>query len=131
MKLYRSMMPDIDGLPLIGQSARRLGVRALDQQPNNDVVASIASDVINPDDGGMSVAPDDPAMLPPLRRPQLLGGRGKDPVWEFDTDDLGMELQYRQDGPTHGLIEPARPMTLAEFEKALAATRAKWKRHTG
>ncbi len=79
----------------------------------------------------MSEAPNDPANLPPLRRPPSLGGTGKDPIWEIDTADLGPNLQARQDGKTHVLIEPAHPMTLAEFEDALAATRSKWVRHTG
>jgi hypothetical protein len=60
-----------------------------------------------------------------------LGGKGKDPVWEIDTDDLGADLQFRQDSRTHGLLEPARPMALDEYEQALAATREKWVRHTG
>ncbi|MDB5309351.1 MAG: hypothetical protein JWO38_3553 [Gemmataceae bacterium] len=79
----------------------------------------------------MSTAPTDPMNLPPFRRPAVLGGRGKDPVWVIDTDDLDPNLQFRQDSPTHGLIEPAGPMTLEEYEQALAATAAKWVRHTG
>jgi hypothetical protein len=130
VKLYRAMTPDIDGKPQIGQSARKLGVRALDQAPNNDVDAAVAADVVTPGKG-MSVAPNAPANLIPLRRPIVLGGRGKDPAWEIDTDDLGPDLRFTQDSPTHGLIEPAHPMTLAEFEQALAATRAMWVRHTG
>ena len=79
----------------------------------------------------MSAAPDAPENLPPLRRPPALGGKGKDPVREIDGDDLGPELQFRQDSRTHALIEPARPVTLAEYEQALMATWAKWVRHTG
>ena len=56
---------------------------------------------------------------------------GKDPVWEIDTDDLGPSLQYVQDQPTHGVVGPKRPMTLAELEQALAATRAQWVRVIG
>jgi hypothetical protein len=80
----------------------------------------------------MSVAPDDPANLAKNRRPpQVNGGRGKDPVWEIDTDELGPDLQFHQDKPTHGTITPARPMTLDEYEAVLAATRLKWIRHAG
>jgi len=79
----------------------------------------------------MSIAPDDPKFLPPFRRPSELGGRGKDPVWVIDTDDLGPDLQFRQDTPTHGMIEPNRPMTLAEYERALESTRTKWIRAVG
>jgi len=129
VKLYRAMAPDIDGLPQVGRSARKLGVRALDQAPHNDVDAADATDIVTPGKG-MSVGPNDPANLIPLRRPIVLGGRCKDPAWEIDTDNLGPDLQFTQDSPKHGLIEPARPMTLAEFEQALTATRDKWVRHT-
>jgi hypothetical protein len=79
------------------------------------------------------VAPDDPGNLPPLRRPPILGGSGKDPAREIDTYDLGPDLQFRPDPDNtgHGFIEPARPMALAEYEQALAVTREKWVRHTG
>jgi hypothetical protein len=80
----------------------------------------------------MSVAPLDPANLPKNRRPRAVNnGTGKDPVWEIDSDDLGPDLRFNQDKPRHGLIEPARPMTFAEYEQALAATREKWVRHIG
>jgi hypothetical protein len=72
----------------------------------------------------MSVAPDDPMNLPPVRRPKALGGTGKDPVWYIDIDLLGADLAFIQDKPTHGLIAPSRSMTLDDFEKALAATQA-------
>ena len=81
---------------------------------------------------GMSAVPDDPANLAKNRRPpQANGGIGKDPVWVMDTGDLGPDLQYEQDAPTHGLVAPARPMTLAEYEAALHAMREKWVRHIG
>jgi hypothetical protein len=37
-------------------------------------------------------------------------------------------LQFRLDSPTHGLIEPARPMSIDEFQKALEATKPFWKK---
>jgi hypothetical protein len=131
VKLYRAMTPAADGLPQVSRSARSLGVRTPDESNRPDVTATDPADIIQPGTGGMSTAANDPANLPPLRRPTALGGTGKDPVWELDTDDLGPDLQARQDGKTHVLIEPARAMTLDEFEQALTATRAKWVRHTG
>ncbi|MCE9567347.1 MAG: hypothetical protein K8U57_35550 [Planctomycetes bacterium] len=133
MKIYRSMTPDVDGMPVVGRSARALGIRTPIEAGSGDPdVTAIASDeIIQPGMGGMSVAPDDPANLPPFRRPAVLGGRGKDPVLVIDTSDLGPDLQFRQDSAKHGLIEPARPMTLTEFELALASTRAKWVRYAG
>ena len=80
----------------------------------------------------MSAAPDEPANLPKNRRPpQVNAGTGKDPVWEIDTDELGPNLHYYQDGPTHGVIGMKEPMTLDELEQALAATRARWLRVIG
>jgi hypothetical protein len=78
----------------------------------------------------MSAAPRGPANLPRNRRPpQINGGTGKDPVWEID--DLGPNLQYLHDKLTHGVVGPNQPMTLAELEQALAATRARWVRVIG
>ena len=51
-------------------------------------------------------------------------------MWEIDTADLGPDLRARQDSTAHVLVEPASPMTLAEFELALEATRTKWVLHT-
>jgi hypothetical protein len=131
VKIYRAMTPDNDGLPRVGRSARQLGVRPLDQLPHNDVSAAAPDDLVNPGEG-MSAAPQDPANLPRNRRPpQVNGGTGKDPVWEIDTDDLGPYLRYMQDKRTHGVVGPKQPMTLTEFEQALAATRARWVRVIG
>jgi hypothetical protein len=127
VKLYRAMTPDNDGLPRVGSSARELGVRGLDKAPNNDVDATLPTDTVRPGKG-MSVAPLDPGNLAKNRRPPEVGdGTGKDPVWVLDSDDIGAELRFNQDKPTHGLLEPARPMTKAEFDRAIAATRDRWK----
>jgi hypothetical protein len=74
----------------------------------------------------MSVVPDDPAFLPRGRRPMSLGGVGPDPVWWIELDALGPDLVFRLDNPPHGLVEPAREMTLQQFQVALAATRRQW-----
>jgi hypothetical protein len=131
VKLYRAMKVSADGLPEVGPTARSLGVRAADQAPHNDVPAAAPTDSITPGTGGMSVTPNDPMNLPKQRRPAALGGTGKDPVWEIDDADLGSGLQFRQDKPTHGLIEVKDEMALADYEQALAATRDKWKRVVG
>jgi hypothetical protein len=129
MKLYRAMMKGDDGLPVVGRSSRRLGVRtSADVLPNvePDVTAIDPDDIMNPASGGISTAPNDVMNLPPLRLPVHLGGRGRDPVWYIDASDLGPDLTARQDSPTHAMIEPSRSMTLAEYEAAITETRAKW-----
>src|SRR5438876_870665 len=74
--LYRSMKEDREGKPEVGRSARKLGVR-----PGIDIVVEPDGTVVG-GAGGMSVAPDSPANLPPHRRPPGHAGTGKDPVWE-------------------------------------------------
>jgi hypothetical protein len=76
----------------------------------------------------MSVAPDHPANLHPLRRPPAYGGAGKDPVWCIALHLLGNDLRFRQDTATHGLIEPARIMALDDLRRALEATKPLWKK---
>jgi hypothetical protein len=114
-------MTDDAGLPKVGRSARTLGVR-LDKDISPDEHGNV-----RPQTGGLSVAPDDPRRLHPVRRPPTLGGRGRDPVWALDATRLPAMLEYRADVPErHGLIEPARRMLLADYETALAGTRPLW-----
>ncbi len=74
----------------------------------------------------MSVVPDNPMDLPDHRRPPRFGGTGKDPLWGIDTAALGVDVIFRQDKPTHGLLEPVREMSLGEFQQALADLASKW-----
>lgn len=109
-----------DGKPRVGTSGSMLGVRPTD--PNNmnpvavfDVDAVNDSDLVQPGNG-LSTSPDPNARQP--RRNQA--------VFEIETDDLGPDLKPNHDKPNHCLLEPARPMTLGEYQQALAATRDLW-----
>ena len=62
-RLYRSMSEGRDRRPQVGRSPRALGVR-----PGIDILVGADSTVVG-GEGGMSVAPDSPANLPPHRRP--------------------------------------------------------------
>lgn len=117
--VYRAMREDPAGSPVVGPTARTLGVR-----PQVDV--PVVAGQVQPNTGGMSVAPDRPENLHLLRRPPRYGGSGKDPVWCLRTDQLGADLQFRQDSATHGLIEPARVMLLDEFQRRLEDTKPLW-----
>lgn len=117
--IYRSMIEE-GGYPKPGDTARTLGVRL-----GVDISAGPSGFVV-PGTGGMSVAPMTPLNLPVHRRPRILGGTGKDPVWGTHSSLLLPKLMFRQDSPTHGLVEPAMPMPFAEFQKALSETRERW-----
>lgn len=116
MKLYRVMKLAADGKPQVGTSGSMLGVRPTD--PNNavpDVTAVSDADTVHPGEG-LSTSPDPNARQP--RRNQA--------VFEIESDELGADLKPNHDKPNHCLIEPARPMTLAEYQQALADTRDLW-----
>ena len=125
VQLYRAMKESAGGFPEIGASARTLGVR-----PGVDVPAWNAGDSLQPRQGGLSVSPDDPMNLPYFRRPPALQGVGKDPVWSIADLELGPDLIYRPDPAQagHGFVEPARSMTLNEYQDALAQTQGRWKK---
>lgn len=97
--------------------------------PTPDILAIDPADPVNPGDGGMSVAPDNPAHLQKHRRPVSLGGIGLDPVWYIEASDLVALLEFRQDKSTHGVIQPRQTMSRQKFEDALAQTRTHWHLH--
>lgn len=114
-----------NGLPLVGQTARYLAVR-----PGVDLPVDRDGSV-EPGTGGMSVSPPPVENLHPLRLPRELGGVGKDPILEMDTDELPEALAYRPDPENpagHGFVEPARRMPFEDYERALRATRPLWRR---
>ncbi len=124
-QLFRAMKESPSGLADAGDNARALGIR-----PGIDVPAIKPDDIVRPGQGGLSVSPDDPLSLPVFRRPPEFQGVGKDPVWAITPAELGPDLCYRPD-PTstdHGFIEPARPMPLGEYQRALARTQARWRK---
>ncbi len=126
-RLFRAMKEGAEGLPEEGESARALGIR-----PGIDVLAGKPEEVVRPGQGGLSVSPDDPLNLPAFRRPPEYQGVGKDPVWTITAAELGPDLSYRPDPASagHGFIEPARPMTLGDYRRALTRTRSLWRRAT-
>ena len=118
------MQRDDNGGPVVGESARRLGARPeIDIEPD-------AESLVQPASGGMSVSPGHPGNLPRHRKPPEWGGTGLDRVWEIPEEELGDGLVYRPDPDRpdiHGFVEPAWPMTFAEYQGALAETQLKWR----
>lgn len=77
----------------------------------------------------MSVTPDDPARLPLHFRPISMGGAGALPVFALNLEMLGNDLSYRADPKKpskHGFIEPAAPVHVEEYQRALARTAPAW-----
>ncbi len=135
--LYRAMKSGTNNKPLIGDSARYLGVKKGRDikvtekrvQPNTGGISVEIREIVQPNKEGMSVTPDIPSNLPCHRRPPELGGTGKDPVWQIDAEILNdCELQYRPDPDkaTHGFIEPIREMLFSEYQTALGMTQTMW-----
>jgi hypothetical protein len=115
---------DLDGLPLVGKTARFLAAR-------QDVDIPVNEDgTVGPGMGGTSVSPPPITNLHPLRLPREHGGNGKDPVFELETDKLPSELAYRPDPANpegHGFLEPSRPMPFEDYERTIHATRQFWR----
>jgi len=121
--LYRSMKINVNGLPVVGATARTLGIR-------EDIDILVMEGQVKPNTGGMSVSPPPPSNLPTHRRPAKFGGTGKDPLWEINVNCLSVfQLQYRPDPHQpnkHGFIEPITEMPLEEYQQAIVATLHEW-----
>ncbi len=124
-RLFRGIKESGRGGPESGESARTLGVR-----PGIDVPARTPDGLVEPGQGGLSVSPGTPLNLPSHRRPPGFGGVGRDPIWVLPAEDLGPDLSYRPDpvDSGHGFVEPARPMTLGDYQLALSRTRDLWRK---
>ena len=125
--LYRSMEADADGLPVLGRSARRLGVRI----GSTDDDIPVINDRVHALNGGMSVAIDDPTALPHWRRPAAFQGTGRGLVMfglELDTLlDTPLALRVDRKNSSHGFIEPVRSLPIDEYEQYLGETRGHWR----
>lgn len=137
-KAYRPMRGD-NGRPQLGESASTLGVRV----PTD--IAQDAHGNVSPDGNhGMSVRPSIDALLEeaaafvpkrykekdPLRFRNAAGsnslivfriGKGS-----FCRAPIGEKLTLSPDRPNHGVIEPARTMSLADYKAAIADTQTDW-----
>lgn len=114
----------VDDLPVVGPTARSLGVRP--DEVTIDATGAILA-------GGMSAAPDTPWNLPPHRRPRRLGrastGPNADIVYEIDSVSVtNQRLAVDRDAPDHVLVRPDDSSTLTEFGARLERTRPSWTR---
>jgi hypothetical protein len=135
--IYRSMLADGDK-PMVGSTARTLGVRvAPDPKPD---ISVDPNGLVQPRTGGMSVAPEWRLLpghrVPKRLRPKFPRATGSDNLFcwrmgegSFTADQLTADLHFRPD-PTaadrHGIVEPLQPMTVTQYQAALAATAPLW-----
>jgi hypothetical protein len=125
---FRAMKPDADKLPVVGNGARCLGIRA-----EGDIIVNNEGLAV-PGGGGMSVATESYWYLPAHRRPKSLGNGSSGPIADCVYRvalplDPELNLTVREDLPEehHAVVEPSSPTTRGEYEAALTATRAEWK----
>ena len=146
-KIYRAMLIDGEFPQVGGEPQKSLGVRVGDGA--NDDIPCDAEGSVHPNTGGMSVAPE-VDHLPMHRVPKELRRRfperfpdavGPDryACWwmgegKFESGPVVVLLVLRPDPkrPTqHGFVEPDRKMPVAQYQGALAATIASWRRWEG
>ncbi len=146
MKIYRGMrFQKSDGLPKVGPKASNLGVRPnyteqeIDPEdrikPGDRVVLDIdvdANGMVQPGMGGMSTNFPPMDNIPPHRRPPKHGGDDPDyEIYELDTKDLPEGLTIRKvphNPERQAYVEPAREMSINEYQHLLEDTRALWTR---
>jgi len=127
---YRAMKPDVDGVPVMGRSARTLGVR---------IPVDIAPDeggLVRPGTGGMSVAPESIWNIPNHRRPRGMQGGSTGPAGDFvygiaEISILHVGLLIRSDQvhpAIHAFVEPSAVMELSKYEADLGSTRVAWRK---
>ena len=135
-KVYRVMKKDaVDGLPVVGSTtSSELGVR-----PGVDVAVDLAGDVVL-DSGGMSVVPGwrvlEAERIPRRLRTIFEGAAGANTAWcftlgvgLFERGQVATGLELIPDAgtaPTHGVIAPGQPCSLAQYQSDLHNTRAAW-----
>lgn len=116
--------------PLLGDSSSALGVRCPgDVTPDDAGLAGPGQ--------GLSVAPGWRSlpftMIPARLRHKLPKARGPNSshCWRHGTGDfrdgqVAPDLNLRVTSPVHGLVEPASPMPLSDYRRAIADTRSDW-----
>lgn len=97
--IYSAMIEDKDGMPMLGLTALKLGVRTgVDIVP--DQTGMLYRPAFRPDEpNGLSCSPtiqDLPAFALPV---EWGGTNAKTVVWSIEASDLGVELVAQEDTP--------------------------------
>lgn len=133
--IYRAMIEDRDGMPMLGLTALKLGVRtSIDIV--HDRTGMVYRPAFHPDEpNGLSCSPTIQD-LPAFALPVEWGGiNRKTVVWRIEASDLGSELIEGEDTSSqskgrHISIGPSGPMLFDDYLRAIQATRSKWKKMT-
>lgn len=138
-RVYRSMKANIDlsHMPAVGSSASALGIREPNSS-NSDVDINNHGTIIQ-NGRGMSVAAHwrdlPPHRIPRRLRSSLEGASGSDSLrcWCMGEGDFvagivcsDLELVLKRGSACRGNLAPTRPMSVSEFQHALAATADQW-----
>jgi hypothetical protein len=126
-RMFRIMKKGADEKPTVGQTATTLGIRPgeIDLDASGNVILN---------DKGMSVNPEWRAASIFLIPKRLgTGGRGsrtshcfRRGTAPFQQAPCGAGLELLPESPTHGVVRPAQPVLLAQYEADLHATRLEW-----
>ena len=133
--IYRAMIEDEDGMPVLGANAEKLGIRR-----DKDIIPDQSEIVHRPsfhpgEANGLSCAPTIQD-LPLFTLPRSWGGRNRRTViWRIDAADLGSDLIAVEDtdparSTRHLSIGPAQTMPFDDYVRLIEATRSKWKKVT-
>jgi hypothetical protein len=120
------MTPAEDGKPLVGDSARTLGVRIPEDARPND------QGMVGPSSAGMSLATCSIWNLPGHRRPVELGngssGKSGDRIYALSVRFArNKKLQVHVTHPLHARLEPIGITSLALYKIALSETLEHWR----
>jgi hypothetical protein len=133
--IYRAMIEDKDGMPVLGLTALKLGLRT-----GVDIIPDQAGMVYRPnfqpdDPNGLSCSPTIQD-LPLFALPVEWGGANhKTVIWQIEASDLGSQLVAQEDTSPqrkgrHISVGPSGPMTFDDYLRAIQATRSRWKKVT-
>lgn len=136
--VFRSMKAAADGLPVVGDGSKELGVR-VPPNPHADVEVDPNTNLVVLNQKGMSVAANWRNLLPHLIPARLSAmvpkARGADDLKCFRVGDgpfapgviaNGLELVLKPGETDLGNMVPSAAVTVSQFQADLAATRTQW-----
>lgn len=136
-RVFRPMKA-ASGQPIVGSGRAELGARVPSSSSTPDVTPD-GTGQVHPGGGGMSVSPTlrqvPPFLLPRRLKTQLGLREAKAPDdWQvfrlgsglFQAGAVGPDLILRPDRDDHGVIEPARVVSVPDYQACLASTKDAW-----